>query len=379
MLRRLGASLFAAMVVVALSSMPAVSATTTPVPFPKYPKGIKSPVTLPAELDPPSSYQPQVSCNPVNMVGPMKLRTLVLATYKTGRVGNISRGCTEGISEHAEGRAWDWMLNDSNAKEKAVAGDFLAWVTANHGKNARRLGIMYVIHNKKIWSIYRESEGWRPNTGHTDHIHISFSWNGARANTSFWTGKVQPVDYGRCSVFAGQPAVLTGAPRLTPCPKPAALVKKSANATRMYGSRTSTVSTAQGLLRITKTGLFDARTWSAVKTYQSKHDLPRTGELDNPTWSSLKPSGITSDSATGYTRLTAAAYGLANYSATTIGWTSVGKPVEFLQVALGMARADRNGYFASATKAAVIAFQNAHGLEETGKVTNVEWMALSGS
>ncbi|MDQ3157087.1 MAG: hypothetical protein M3Q98_10245 [Actinomycetota bacterium] len=61
------------------------------------------------------------------MAGPKKLRDLVLATYKVGSKGNISRGCTERVSEHSEGRAWDWMLNTKNAKEKPPPG------TPSHG------------------------------------------------------------------------------------------------------------------------------------------------------------------------------------------------------------------------------------------------------
>lgn len=167
------------------------------------------------------------------------------------------------------------------------------------------------------------------------------------------TGKVQPVNFGMCSSFAGQPANLTGSPRLTTCLQPPALVKKSANATPMYGARTSTVTTTQGLLNVTKSGVFDAKTRS-----------------------SLKPSGITWHATSGRTVQSTAAYGAAHHLTLLLGPGSVGKPVEFLQVALHMARVDRNGYFATATKAAAIAFQKAHGVAETGRVTNLEWMAL---
>ncbi len=379
MMRRMLSVLSVAAIAAGLFATPTEAATTTPVPFPAHPKGLVAPVALPAELDPVPAYQPQVSCSPVDMIGPTKLRALVLATYKIGRKGNISRGCTEGLSEHSEGRAWDWMLDDSNAKEKAAAGDFLAWVTANHGENARRLGIMYVIHNKKIWGAYREQDGWRPSYDHTDHIHISFSWNGARANTSFWTGTVQPVDRGRCPVFVGQPAPLASTPQLTACPPPVAPVKTSSYAPRMYGSRSSSVSTAQGLLKITRTGVFDAKTWTAVKALQTRHGLPWTGQLDKVTWACLKPSTATGDVGAGFTKQSAAAYGLANYSGSTISRGAAGKPVEILQIALGMGVADRSGYFVTPTKSAVIAFQTAHGLEPTGAVTNLEWKALAGS
>jgi hypothetical protein len=55
---------------------------------------------------------------------------------------------------------------------------------------------MYVIWNKKIWSSYNASAGWRAYTGadpHTSHMHISLSWAGAQKKTSYWTGTVAPI------------------------------------------------------------------------------------------------------------------------------------------------------------------------------------------
>ena len=66
----------------------------------------------------------------------------------------------------------------------------------NRYAKARRLGIQYLIWNHKIWGSYSASSGWRKYTGanpHTDHVHISFTWAGARKKTSFWTGKVGNV------------------------------------------------------------------------------------------------------------------------------------------------------------------------------------------
>lgn len=379
MLRRIGVSLVGIMLAMGLVQLPAQSVGTTPVTFPKNPKGLKAPVTLPARLDPTPAYQPQVSCSPVDLAGPKKLRDLVLATYKVGGKGNISRGCTEGLSEHSEGRAWDWMVDTKVAKEKSAAADFLAWVTANHGENAKRLGIMYVIYNQKIWGVYREKDGWRPSSGHVDHAHISFSWNGARANTSFWTGKIQPTDYGPCARFAGQPAVLRSTPRTTKCYAAVALVKMNKNTVQETGSKSSTVKTAQILLGVKQSGVFDTATRSAVKAYQNGHDLPWTGTLDVPTWGSLKPGDVTTDVSTGYSSTSAGAYGLKNYAKSTLAEQQTGKSVLFAQVALGMATADRNGYFGPVTTAAVKKFQLAHGFAQTGTVAKAEWTALSGS
>jgi hypothetical protein len=71
----------------------------------------------------------------------------------------------------------------------------LNWLLATDQYNnkhamARRLGIMYIIWNRQIWASSRASEGWRPYTRdnpHTDHIHFSFSWAGARRQTTWWT------------------------------------------------------------------------------------------------------------------------------------------------------------------------------------------------
>lgn len=379
MLRIIGVSFLAIALTLGLGQGPAQSVGSTPVTFPKTSKGLKAPVTLPARLDPTPAYQPQASCSPVDLVGPRRLRDLVLATYKIGGKGNISRNCVEGRSEHSEGRAWDWMVDSRKAPERAAAADFLAWVTANHGENAKRLGIMYVIYNRKIWGVYRESDGWRASYGHVDHVHISLSWNGARANTSFWTGKIQPKDYGPCARFAGQPAVLRSTARTSRCYAAMALVKTNKNTVQAIGSKASTVKVAQGLLGITATGVFDSATWTAVKAYQKKHDLPWTGALDVPTWGSLKPGDVTTDVSKGYSSTSAGAYGLKNFANLTLAERQTGKAVLFAQVALGMANRDRNGYFGPVTTAAVKKFQLAHGFAQTGTVTKAEWTALSRS
>ncbi|GAA3517101.1 hypothetical protein GCM10022234_10570 [Aeromicrobium panaciterrae] len=355
----------------------AEGASTTPVPFPAKPVGLKAPVKLPTALDATPAYVPQISCQPGTPAGVAKLRDLVLKTYGTGGAGNTARTCNEGTSEHADGRAWDWMVNVKDARQKKAAGDFLAWLTANHGENAKRLGIMYVIHNKLIWAVYREKEGWRPSSGHTDHIHISFSWNGARGNTSFWTGAVQKVDHGPCAYFAGQPAIPSLTPRFTPCGKQISLVRKHPNAIALFGSKAKTVVTAQALLKIKQTKTFDQATTYAVRDYQRAHDLPVTGMLDVPTWASMFPAKATNDVTAGYNAKQAAAYGLKTYGGTTLRLTSTGKGSAFLQLALGMKPADRNGYFGVVTLAAVKKLQADAGLQQTGIVGKPEWQALT--
>ncbi len=357
-------------------TMTAAVAGPAPVDLPPAPIGLTSPVALPIELDPVSPYLPQVSCNPVDMIGPQKLRDLVLATYGIGGRGNIARGCTEGLSEHSEGRAWDWMVNVKNPAEKAAAADFLSWVTRDDGVNARRLGIMYVIYNKKIWSIYNTRAGWRKSAGHTDHVHVSFGWAGTRGNTSFWTGVNSTIDYGPCARFKGSPAEWTNSPRSRPCAKPAASLVKTSQGNRQYGSTGSTVRRAQVLLKTPVTGRFDAATWTAVRSYQLAHDLPLTGALDQPTWASLDRSSVKKRVVNGYTRAKAANYGAERYCGNTLASGRTTKAVVILQTALGMPLADRNGYFGRVTRGLVQQLQTNAGLVPSGVVGAAEWKVI---
>ena len=143
-----------------------------------------------------ASNDPQSSCDPTEKPGPVALRALLNKTYGFNRTGNITRACgSGGTSEHKEGRALDYMLDSTDTSERDIANTVLDWMldTDSHGNkhaNARRLGVMYLIWNKRIWSAARQSEGWRTYTGsnpHTDHIHVSFSWAGARKQTTWWT------------------------------------------------------------------------------------------------------------------------------------------------------------------------------------------------
>jgi hypothetical protein len=141
-------------------------------------------------------YQAQSTCSPTVKPGTGALRAMVMKAYPGTRDSGITRACSiGGTSEHKEGRAWDWGVRYSVTTERAKAQAFLSWLfkTDKYGNryaNARRLGVQYVIWNRKIWGSYNASAGWRTYTGadpHTSHVHISLSWAGARKQTSFWT------------------------------------------------------------------------------------------------------------------------------------------------------------------------------------------------
>jgi hypothetical protein len=154
-------------------------------------------------LDNLAPYQPQATCSPRPKPGAVGFQRIVLASFPATGSAGISRACSVGgRSEHKEGRAWDWAVTVSSPSDRAAARKVFGWLfrADANGRRfamARRLGVMYIIHNRRIWGSYRANEGWRPYVGanpHTDHVHFSFSWAGARKQTSYWDGT--PVTYG---------------------------------------------------------------------------------------------------------------------------------------------------------------------------------------
>jgi len=160
-----------------------------------------APAVLPTTIEDMPSYQPQTFCDPVNKPGPVALGQLLTATYPDTSVVDISRPCASDTSEHYDGRALDWGANYKNTKQVAEVNEVFSWLFAkdaagNPNAMLRRLGIMYIIWNKKIWGSW--SQSWQPyacsgvTACHQDHVHFSFDWAGALRKTSFWTGVVAP-------------------------------------------------------------------------------------------------------------------------------------------------------------------------------------------
>jgi len=184
--KRFPAVLAATVVLVATLATPASAALPTP--------------AFDSKIDAYADYEGQSTCDPSPKPGAEAFRDVLKAEYKRG--GDIiSRDCgAGGQSEHKEGRALDYWFKATDPAQKTQATELLDWLLATdeHGNTharARRLGVMYIIWNHEIWQSYAASEGWQPYTGaspHTDHIHFSFSWAGARKQTTWWTA-AQPV------------------------------------------------------------------------------------------------------------------------------------------------------------------------------------------
>lgn len=147
-----------------------------------------------AEMDDYASCDEQAFCCPEPKPGVLAFQEMVLTAYPMTSGGGIRRPCASGPrSEHKEGRAWDWRV--SAADQAEVADELLDWLLApdergNQHAAARRWGVMYMIWDHRIWGAYAADEGWRPYRGpdpHVDHVHFSFSWDGALCRTSWWS------------------------------------------------------------------------------------------------------------------------------------------------------------------------------------------------
>jgi peptidoglycan hydrolase-like protein with peptidoglycan-binding domain len=359
------------------------SAVAPPVPLPANPDGLPSQGPTGGPVEAPAGYQPQMSCAAEPMRGTAMLRALVLRSYGVGHDGGAIRSCAlGGQSEHKEGRAWDWMVDMTDSRERRAAADFISWLTApgrdgQPGLMARRLGVMYVIFNEKIWASYRGT--WTDYSGaspHTDHVHISLSWNGSRGLTSFWAGRVTATDLGPCTEFIGQPAtVATRRLQVSPCAASATSPFNSKRPVLWLGNTGEAVRLAQSLLGVSPSGTFGTATRSAVLEYQRRGDLPRTGSVDKPTWASLHPASRVRR-APQWTSSEAATWGTQHGSPELVRGVA-GIAVYAVQSALGLQVTARTGYFGRRTAAAVVEYRRDNGLPATSRVTAAVWRALS--
>lgn len=114
------------------------------------------------------------------------------------------------------------MIDRRVKVERKTAKAFIDWLLAtdengNEFAMARRLGVMYIGWDDRIWESYRQ--GWSelkgcfstPEPGydnycHRNHIHISLSWDGAAGQTSFWGGSPTPAPFcNRWANASGEP------------------------------------------------------------------------------------------------------------------------------------------------------------------------------
>ena len=158
-----------------------------------------------ADIEDYAPYQGAEKCSPKAKPGTKALGRWIVRT-QGGAFGGISRRCSrDTASEHEEGRAFDWTLDASRERDRRIAQRFLELVRAkdkagNTDARARRMGIMYIIWNDHVYKSYddefakqdylssscRRKKNCSKTLRHRDHMHISLSWAGARARTSWY-------------------------------------------------------------------------------------------------------------------------------------------------------------------------------------------------
>lgn len=356
--------------------MPLVAGAAQAVPVPKPPTR-----SLPSALDIAPPYNGQRICDPHAKPGVVAFAELMVGHYKVGSAAPwyMERSCNSGVTEHSDGRAWDWMLSAANPDQKAVADSVVAWLSApdaqgRPGAMARRFGVMYIIWNKKMWRAYDPGRGWAAYTGsapHTDHMHFSFTWDGAYKRTSWWTGKaVTTADPG--------PAV-----PVTPSPTAPPAAPSSVYTVLVQGSRGPDVALAQKAIGVPADGAFGPVTLAALKKWQAANGVPVTGKLDAATWARLVALGkvparggaATPATSKPATPTPATTSPLARYVGTTLKRGSTGPAVVALQKALSITG---DGQFGPQTDGAVRAFQSRKKLTVNGVVAATTWQALMG-
>ncbi|WP_210502946.1 hypothetical protein [Nocardioides xinjiangensis] len=193
----------AALLVALLPSGPAVASAQEPVR-----RGTVTPSAPYLQpVEPYAGYQPQTTCRHSPRAGVLALADWLVA--RGGGYGPISRSCAgSSTSEHKEARAFDWLLDARDPADKALAAALLDEVFApdDTGQThalARRMGIMYIIWDDRIYASYdgfvaerylssgcRSRRTCSPTLRHRDHMHISLTRKGARGRTSWYAAQV---------------------------------------------------------------------------------------------------------------------------------------------------------------------------------------------
>jgi hypothetical protein len=150
-----------------------------------------------------ATYQPQKTCVRKDKPGTVALGLWLAA--RGGSYGGTLRDCRSGgQSEHKDGRAFDWTLDATDLDDQATADAFIIEAFADDELGdtdalARRMGIMYVIWNDKMYAAWdgfepknylssgcRSRRTCSPTLRHRDHMHISLSKAGAQGLTSWY-------------------------------------------------------------------------------------------------------------------------------------------------------------------------------------------------
>lgn len=160
--------------------------------------------------EPYAGYQPQTTCRKKAGPGTLELTRWLNRRFEGGRAQATVRACKPGgVSEHKDGRAIDWTMSARVKADRVEVRRFLqrlfrADAQGNRHALARRMGVMYVIWNDRMWASYdefvrkdyggsvacRRAGTCSPTLRHRDHVHISMSKPGGRGRTSWYEGRL---------------------------------------------------------------------------------------------------------------------------------------------------------------------------------------------
>lgn len=167
-----------------------------------------APAAVTSGIEDYADWQPQTRCSPKAKPGTKVLGRWIVA-HEGGAFGGISRSCkVGGTSEHKEGRAFDWRLDASRKADREKAASLLRLLRAtdkagNTDAKARRMGVMYIIWNDRMYAAWDEFAGERylssscksrkrcsKTLRHRDHMHISLTRRGGKGVTSWYEGRL---------------------------------------------------------------------------------------------------------------------------------------------------------------------------------------------
>ena len=145
----------------------------------------------------PRATRPRTRCDPTDKPGPQAVRGLIQADVRVAVVRTSpARAPGRRPATTTRGGPSTGGATPPTPTSGTPGRHFIAWLLAtdqygNAHAMAGASGSSYIIWNTQMFRMYDVARGWQPYTGsspHTDHVHISFSWAGAWARTSFYTG-----------------------------------------------------------------------------------------------------------------------------------------------------------------------------------------------
>ena len=280
-------------------------------------RSLPTPTGLPQAIEPLADYVEQISCQPGYRTGTLALARLLVTTYpNTSYGGAYNCGMDGNRSEHYDGRAIDWMNTVRDPVQAAQAAAVIKFLLAtdrygNQFANARRMGIMYIIWNNKMWGSW--SGAWADyhgcaktpspsldSTCHRNHMHISLSWNGAKGRTSFWSKRAfAATDYGPCRTAEFNWSANYTTFNRERCPYYPKVTAPAGSSTVMQslvsfsgasiyrGMGGKPVMAVQQALRVPVTGRYDDATVAAVLRFKVAHGMAPTSPIGYGTWRML--------------------------------------------------------------------------------------------